>query len=218
MARATIRCARNSCDLGGDNPQASRAGPTRRPPRARSAPAGAPRRSSEARGNAVCLFLALAPSAPASAAGCRSCALRDRWCAPAAPPRPARRCRGSRPRRGLARCDTAWSSAATSSAMSSRRPRRGRSSAPIRSCAWSPTRRHGATREKGMNRRSPNDVRAALALTEQRRRERIRAAEQDHFERAWGHRGLRRPGADRRRPRASASRLSAAVGTSRQGA
>ncbi|MGO8919860.1 MAG: hypothetical protein ACLQJR_28505 [Stellaceae bacterium] len=34
-----------------------------------------------------------------------------------------------------------------------------------------------------MNRSSPRDVRAALALTEQRRRERLRAAEQDHFER-----------------------------------
>jgi hypothetical protein len=32
-----------------------------------------------------------------------------------------------------------------------------------------------------MNRPSPREVRAALALTEQRRRERLRAAEQDHF-------------------------------------
>lgn len=34
-----------------------------------------------------------------------------------------------------------------------------------------------------MNRHTPRDVRTALALTEQRRRERLRAAEQDHFER-----------------------------------
>jgi hypothetical protein len=39
------------------------------------------------------------------------------------------------------------------------------------------------TKEEAMNRHTPRDVRAALALTEQRRRERLRDAEQDHFER-----------------------------------